>query len=227
MPILTRRYSMALAMAPAMALAFFLAAANAALAAPPAAAADTAGSATLLIPEQIGIAAINGIEQESSSVFRSRRERSIELQAGRHDILAYYHELWPLVDIHDTLISNPVRFTLDVTPGQRYRIDYPQPQTHAEAERLEASFNGWIENLQTGVRVASVESGMRFRRGFTGHDLALVAINPSGGATGAVPPVTHAAKMPATANGSLEDMQRWWTHATPEQRQAFLSWISR
>jgi len=203
-------------------------------------AADSERNATIVLPEEIEITAINGAEPPRNlGALLRRGDREMTLPAGRADILAYYHAIWPVGDGHDTLVSDPVRFIADLHPGQRYRIEYVLPEDHEDARRLAADFKAKLQQLPDGPSIASSDSGLKFRRGLTGLDRTLVTagapIVVPAGTVAASAPDTAAAAAIADANGNapaaggqnwLGLMQAWWTQASTEERRAFLAWIA-
>jgi uncharacterized protein YccT (UPF0319 family) len=124
-----------------------------------------AAVATLLLPEQLEVALINGVEVEGASGMMTRGDKTLELAPGRYEIVVFYRELWEIGDEHDILRSDPALFVLEATAGGRYRMDYERPGGIESARELAADFGGWIENLASGQRVPSQASGLQFRRG--------------------------------------------------------------
>jgi uncharacterized protein YccT (UPF0319 family) len=201
-----------------------------------------AGGATLTLPEPLEIATINGVEPKGVQGLLRGGERTLQLAPGRYDILAYYREIWTVGEGHDTLMSDPARFLIDVAEGQHYRLDYHQPQNYEAARTLERHFEGWVTDLQTQQRTPSSDSGLRFRRGLTGKDKTLIAATPADhgdGATQFIAPLPAATAAPAperaitapagTASKSqdwLSLMQAWWQQANAEERRAFLAWVA-
>lgn len=197
--------------------------------------------AVLTLPAPIEIATINGVEPRKSLL---GGKRPLELAPGRYEILAYYAEIWPLGDAHDSLMSDPALFVLDAQAGHRYTISYAQPDDYEAARKLAATFSGALVDETSGQRQPSQDSGLRFRRGLTGHDRTLVAAGPTPGAPQRIaplpiPPATRPApapvsQQPATASDAaaqpvrdwLPMMQAWWTQATAEERRAFLAWVA-
>ena len=121
--------------------------------------------ATLVLPEQLEVASLNGVEVEGASGMLTRGDKTLELAPGRYEILVFYRELWDLGDQHEILRSDPALFVLEAAAGGRYRMDYERPAGLESARVLAADFSGWIEDLATGQRTASQESGLQFRSG--------------------------------------------------------------
>lgn len=195
-----------------------------------------ANPATLSLPDQIEIATINGVETRSFKRLLGG-DQQLELAPGRYEILAYYHEIWPQGDGHDTLMSDPALFVLDAESGHRYTIGYPQPERYESARKLAADFQGWLLDTGTDQRTPSQASGLRFRRGLTGRDRTLVAdtpvtpqpkIAPLPAARTSTPPAAPVTAPTAASAGTewLPMMQAWWAQATAEERRAFLAWVA-
>lgn len=191
----------------------------------------------LTMPEQIEIAQINGVEVPAAGGMGSKGDKTLELEPGRYDVLAYYREIWTRGDNHDLLRSDPARFVIDARAGQRYRIEYPQPATFAQAEALAKAFRGWAVEQASGARIESQDSSMAFRGGLLAQvqgDRTLVpAISREAGGQ-VVTPLPAAAPaavvnepVPAAAvDDQLLLVKGWWNQATPEQRRAFLEWVA-
>lgn len=128
------------------------------------AAPDTA-IALITLPEALEVATINGAEIEGASGMLSKGDKTLEVVPGRYELMVYYRELWDRGDQHDVLRSDPALFVIDAAAGHRYRIDYAKPGNLSEARALTDDFQGWVENLDTGERVASHASGLEFRKG--------------------------------------------------------------
>lgn len=200
--------------------------------------------AVLSLPEPIEIAQINGVEVPAASGMNSKGDKVLELEPGRYDVLAYYRELWVRGDNHEVLRSNPVRLLVEARPGQRYRFEYPRPQTFAQAEALSLAFRGWAVEQASGLRIETEYSGMAFRGGLLAQiqgDRSLVqAVTKDGGqqvvkpldAGEPAPPLASPAAPAAAAAAPIPDDQQlllvkgWWNQATPEQRRAFLEWVA-
>jgi uncharacterized protein YccT (UPF0319 family) len=209
-----------------------------------------AAVATIILPEQLEVATINGLEIEGASGMLTRGDKTLEVAPGRYELVVFYRELWEGADQHDVLRSDPALFIVDAAPAGRYRLDYERPANLAQARLLAADFSGWVENLATGERTASVDSGLQFRRGLvpavTFDDTLVPSADVAGGGQSVAPlpragapataespiapaPVTGAPGAAAASGpeGSwLELMQGWWRQATSEERRAFLRWLA-
>lgn len=145
---------------------------------------DTA-IALITLPEALEVATINGAEIEGASGMLSKGDKTLEVAPGRYEILVYYRELWDRGDQHDVLRSDPALFVIDAGPGHRYRIDYTKPGNLSQARALTEDFRGWVENVDTGERVASQASGLEFRKGLvpavTFDDTLVRSAGDSGG----------------------------------------------
>lgn len=209
-----------------------------------------AAVATIVLPEQLEVASVNGQEIAGASGMLTRGEKTLEVAPGRYEVLAFYRELWEWGDQHEVLRSDPALFIVDATAAGRYRIDYERPADVTAARRLAADFGGWVEDLSSGRRAASVDSGLQFRRGLVpavtfddtlvpsadvGGGTQQVAPLPNGGASAsagsfAMPAPAGAAQEADAATGPegswLELMQGWWHQASSEERRAFLRWLA-
>lgn len=124
-----------------------------------------AAVATVVLPEQLEVTSVNGVEVEGASGMLTKGDKTLELAPGRYEILVFYRELWETGDSHDVLRSDPALFVIDAAAGSRYRVDYARPDGIDSARALTADFRGWVEDLGTGERVPSRASGLEFRRG--------------------------------------------------------------
>ena len=163
--------------------------------------------ATIIMPEQLEVVTVNGLEIEGTRGLLAKGGTTLEVSPGRYEVLAFYRELWDRVDQHDMLRSDPALFVVDAAPGQRYRLDYERPGNEADAHALAASFKGWVEDLATGARTPSVDSHLRFRRGLVAaasFDDTLVAAAETGAAGQRVAPLPESGE--AFANQSPADV---------------------
>lgn len=148
--------------------------------------------AFIVLPEQLEVTTVNGLEITGASGLLRKGDKTLEVAPGRYEVLAFYRELWIRADQQDMLRSDPALFIVDAAPGQQYRLDYAQPATFAEAEALAANFEGWVEDLATGARTSSLESGLQFRRGLipaATFDTTLVPAAAAGNGQQTVPPL--------------------------------------
>ena len=183
--------------------------------------------AVLTVPEAIEVVSVNGRAIEGARGLLRKGDVALEFAPGRYEVLAFYREIWPLADGHDTLRSDPAVFDVQAQAGGRYRLDYAHPAGYEAAQRLAADFGGWVVDEATGARTPSRESGLGFRKGLAGalgSSDALVPVAPRHGQTQAVAPLPAP---PAPADAHLQQMQQWWEQATPEQREAFRRWIDQ
>lgn len=184
----------------------------------------------LAVPEAIEVVSVNGRAIEGARGLMRKGDVSLELAPGRYEVLAFYREIWPLADGHDTLRSDPVLFDLQAHAGGRYRLGYEVPAGYEAAQRLAADFSGWVEDQASGTRTPSRDSGLGFRNGLagalgSGDALVPVAARHQGGQGVAPLPETPTAAAPP--DEALRRMQQWWQQASPEQREAFRRWVDR
>ena len=161
---------------------------------------DGDAAASIMLPEQLEVVTVNGLEIEGTRGLLSKGGTTLEVSPGRYEVLAFYRELWDRVDQHEMLRSDPALFVVDAAPGQRYRLDDERPGNAADARALAANFKGWVEDLATGARTPSVDSGLRFRRGLVAaatFDDTLVAAAGTGAAGQRVAPLPDPDEAPA------------------------------
>lgn len=166
-------------------------------------AAATGEVAFIVLPEELEVATVNGLEITGASGLFLKGDKTIEVAPGRYEVLAYYRELWVRGDQQDMLRSDPALFTVDAVAGRRYRLEYKRPGTFAEAEALAANLEGWVEDSVTGARTPSRESGMQFRRGLVPaatFDATLVPVAATRSGQQAVAPLPVSAGEPAGAS---------------------------
>lgn len=124
-----------------------------------------AEAARIILPEQLEVATINGLEITGAKGLFGKGDQTLEVAPGRYEVLAFYRELWIRGDQQDMLRSDPALFIVEASPGHRYRLEYARPDTFSEAEALAENFGGWVEDMATGTRTPSGDSGLQFRRG--------------------------------------------------------------
>lgn len=206
-----------------------------------------AAVATVVLPEQLEVVSINGVEVEGASGMLTKGDKTLELTPGRYELLVFYRELWERADQHDVLRSDPALFVIDAAAGGRYRVDYARPADIESARALAADFGGWVEDLATGTRTPARASGLQFRRGLVpaltfddtlvpaaaggvaGQAVAPLAANnehPAASTAPAVAPETEAAAAPLPAGSWLDLMKSFWSEASSEERRAFLRWLA-
>jgi len=209
-----------------------------------------AAVATVVLPEQLEVATINGKEIDGASGMMTRGDKTLELAPGRYELLVFYRELWELGDAHEILRSDPALFVVDAAAGGRYRLDYDRPAGIESARMMAQDFTGWVENLATGERIAAAESGLQFRRGLMpaltfddtlvpaaeqvvdGQEVPPLSTNDApvplpGTAPQAAPAATPQAAPEAMPAGSwLDLMKSFWSEASSEERRAFLRWLA-
>ena len=181
-------------------------------------------TAVIILPEQLEIATVNGLEIASAGGLLAKGDTTLEVSPGRYEVLAFYRELWERGDHHDMLRSDPALFVVDAEAGGRYRLDYARPATAAEARELADNFQGWVENLETGARTPSLDSGLQFRRGLipaATFDSTLVPSAASGGSRQRVAPLAQPADAAdATAVAAAQRVAMTPTEASPPAPQS-------
>jgi len=197
--------------------------------------------ATITMPEQLEVATVNGLEIEGASGMLTRGDKTLELAAGRYELVVFYRELWEWGDQHEVLRSDPALFIVNAAAGGRYRVDYERPADLASARRLAADFTGWVQDLATGERSAAQESGLQFRRGLVPaltFDSTLVPAAERSAGAQLVPPLPAAASAPTPTptplsvpapppeQSWLDLMKSLWSEASSEERRAFLRWLA-
>lgn len=216
---------------------------------------STAQVAKLTLPEELEVARLNGVEVKGASGLWTRGDKVLELAPGRYEALVYYREVWNFGDQHDVVRSDPALFVVDAEPGKHYRIDYQRPKNYKDAQQLATAFSGVLVDEASGVRIASKPSGVRFPTGVIAQisgSKELVPDNGSGpsgkgqvvaplgesrmpqAATPAAMPRTDVvmpmagteSAVPVRRDDWLELMRAWWKQANPEERRAFLRWVS-
>lgn len=182
---------------------------------------------TVQVPEQLEVLAINGRAMERGySLFSPILE--LKLAPGEYRIEAYYKELWETsADSHDVYRSEPVTFVVNGQAGERYQLSYRAPANADEVKRLAANFSGWSENLSTGERRATTESGLS-----RPSVLSSLTGRSNSTAVAAAPPadtvLTTAAPAPVVSSSDtsyLDILKAYWSQANGEERREFLRWI--
>ncbi|NGX16375.1 DUF2057 family protein [Wenzhouxiangella sp. XN24] len=206
--------------------------------------------ATIVMPEQLEVASVNGKEIAGGSGMMSIGDKILEVAPGRYEILVFYRELWELGEQHEVLRSDPALFVVEARAGERYRLDYDRPADLDAARELAIDFSGWSEELSSGRRTASTDSGVQFRRGLVAamsfDDTLVPSAETADGHREVEPlPATGAPAAAGTSSpGSplvseqetksappreadpLDLMKEWWQEASSETRRAFLQWLA-
>ncbi len=164
-----------------------------------------AGTAVITMPEQLEVEQVNGTPVRGAKGMFTRGDKSLEVAApGRYELLVFYREVLNPQGEHDVVKSDPELFVVDAVPGHRYRIDYERPRNSTEARRLAAAFTGWIEDQNTGTKMASADSGLAFDRSVgaalqPGSKLINAAEQEPGAKQVIAPLVTPVAAVPAAS----------------------------
>ena len=208
---------------------------------------------TVRVPSDLEVFTINGREIDGVNTFFSNGYKDLKLTPGRYEIIAFYKRLWDLdPDNHEVMKSDPAKFVVDGKRGEFYRLDFKRPENPDEARELADNFSGWVENVQTGEKTPSEDSGLVLNRGLlaplTGSDVETAApatIAPQGGGTqqpvrasarkattvapeSEQPQAAAPAAAPAAQGaGYLDTLKAQWNQATPEERRQFLQWLSQ
>src|SRR6056297_1224011 len=206
--------------------------------------------ATIVMPEQLEVASVNGKEVAGGSGMMSVGDRILEVAPGRYELLVFYRELWEQGEQHEVLRSDPALFVVEAQAAGRYRLDYDRPANLEAARELATDFSGWSEALSSGRLTASTPSGMQFRRGLVAamafddtlvpsentpqaqQEIEPLPVNDAAavaGASSSAPPLNSGHETeysPAREPDSLELMKGWWQEASSEQRRAFLQWLA-
>lgn len=192
----------------------------------------------LKVPPRVEIFSINGQEVELDAPLFASGDRVLHLEPGGYGILAFYRELWEeRTGGHRTLLSDGALFPLEGEAGERYRLEYERPGNIREAEALAEDFHGWIENLETGERIASEPETVPLQRGTLASSRPSVRdtrIRPAQtvAAAPAEPEAKPDAETPEKNIPEEEDaeyldlLKAYWSQATEEERRKFLRWIS-
>lgn len=193
---------------------------------------------TVRVPSQIEVYSINGSKVSGVNSFFNAGDKDLKLLPGRYEIIAYYKELWDLdANNHEVLKSDPTKFIVNGKAGQLYRVDYDRPQNADQARTLEANFKGWVEEVNSGEKIPSQNSGLVLDRGIlaplTGSEVKPADNTPKPGTAIAPQQATQAASESASTSQSvapaasyLDTLKAQWHQATPAERREFLQWIS-
>lgn len=207
--------------------------------------------AIIRVPVELEVLSINGRRVEGVNSLFSVGYKDLHLEPGEYRILAYYKDLWDInADTHDVIKSDPAMFPVDAKAGHFYQLGFDEPQSIEQARELEKAFSGYTLDVSTGEKIPSQPSGVAFRSGLLGSigDIAGVdtttAAAAESGDTGQVvkplPGKKETAEAPSGAvagsetakhaaagdEGYLQMLKAYWSQATPDERRAFLRWIS-
>ena len=189
---------------------------------------------TVKVPASLEVARINDQEVSGVNTFVGSNDRVLKMAPGRYEMVAYYRSVWTVDgDRHHTLASEPVRFVVDGTAGERYRLSYNEPANLGQAQVLIKDFSGWVENLDSGEQTPSSDSDYQLRRGLLASSLSVERKSAGPQATlspqATVMPVSTSQSQTQASNTSpsyLDTLKAQWQRATEEERRAFLQWIA-
>lgn len=147
----------------------------------------------------------------------------VHLLPGKHRIRSAYRELWG--DATNSLFvrSDDVIFDVEVSAGQRLRLDFPPPRDLAAAQGFADDPRIWLEDAGTGERIEPIDIvahggllGM-----MTGGEPEAPAAPPA-----SAPDSTAAAESALLEQDALERLKFWWKLAEKDERAAFEQWVS-
>lgn len=170
------------------------------------------------VPEQIELMTLDGAQIKGASTLFSGGTRELALSPGRHEILAYYKELWDsTIESHVIFRSAPVYFIVDGRAGDRFELGFAAPRSRDDAEALSEDFRGWSLNLASGVKTPTRASGIA-----RPNLISNLISNDS------TPAAAAPVAAPAAPRGSyLDELKRFWSEATPDERRAFRDYIGQ
>lgn len=201
------------------------------------------------VPVELEVLSINGRRIKGLNTLFSPGYKDLHLDPGEYRILAYYKDLWSInADTHDVIKSDPALFPVDGKAGHFYELGFDEPDNIEQARELEAQFSGHVLNVTTGEETPSRASGVAFRSGIIGSlaDFAGADSTTEADAEQAesgqqvIAPVArkdkgeenHSEQSGAEespdedSSGYLDMLKAYWSQATPEERRAFLRWVS-
>jgi uncharacterized protein YccT (UPF0319 family) len=203
------------------------------------------------VPVELEVLSINGRRIDGLSTLFSAGYKDLHLEPGRYEVLAYYKDLWELdADAHDVIKSDPAIFVVEGEAGDFFRLAYDEPETVEDARELAKEFSGWTENMNSGDKTPTQQSNMAISRGLFSTVSGIAGAGPaveqkqsasqpenSGNTVApqekAAPAPAAATAEPSSAEGETETqgeyldmLKAYWSQATPEERRAFLRWMS-
>lgn len=195
-----------------------------------------AGQGSLVVPEHFEIISING---EQFGGLLTEKHRSV-LAAGEHIIEVQYFDLLDDddSDSHTKVRSTAQAFNLHVEAGHHYQLEAERPYDVDDARVFAAHPQFVIKDTTSGRYlslnvVSAQEQQASLLRQLLGSKQSkpVAALQPVAPITQpAMPEKTSAAAVPkveesqAQQNAELQ-LLYWWSQASPEQRQRFLTQV--
>jgi len=179
--------------------------------------------ATLSAPSALEVLSVDG--RKLKLPYGGDDGYSIQLLPGAHRIRAEYREFWGDATNSTRVVSDVAVFDLNVSAGQRLRLDYPVPQSLLEAERFVEDPRIWVEDRSSGARIEPVDIVPRGSAVTVGGPVADGPEYPAVGSTRGSDAAT-AAEDELLRRDALERLKFWWKLAPAEARGAFRQWLA-
>ncbi len=192
-----------------------------------------ANASTIVVPFSIDLLTVDGASPDlpltRSDSYQYR------LPAGKHVLELIYKRTWGAGSGSELVTSDVFAVTVDTQPGQSLEVGYSD-DTRGRAANNPAAFKEnfalWLTDSASGERIEG--SFSRPFRGILdtfGFSFGSRSNEPAPAQTsdpqpvGVAVPVSPEDSGLANTNGSsLEQLKRWWTSASPQERADFLIW---
>ncbi len=185
---------------------------------------------TVQVPDTLELVSINGQKPDSLGKRLIGREQQLQLLPGSYQIEAFYKDVWTPsgASIHEILRSSPVVFAIRGQAGERFALEYTQPENHASASALAKNFQGWSRNLAGDERQPTQALSAQLVGVLPAEITKPQGIAPLPAAVN--PGVAAAAQSSAEAEDRaayLDLLKAYWAQANEQERREFLRWIAQ
>lgn len=180
--------------------------------------------ALVTVPVQLEVFEVSGVPVTSPSL--DRGQYTLEVPAGRQQLLVQYVESWTGGSGVELVRSPSLSLIADFRPGGRYRLDYPAPAHRDDALRFSREPVVTLVSADGSERVSG-EVRPFAHQGLLGRAPGNFRPSAAPAPVDATPaPASREATQVGAASGdTLNRLKYWWEQATDAERQAFWQWI--
>lgn len=194
----------------------------------PAADADRADLATLLLPEALDIELVDGLEYPAlRSMFR-RGDLAVRILPGEREVALRYNQLFQFnADDHEIVRSGTMVLRFVAEPGQAYRAEHPAFRDVGAAREGVKNFELRIVDEAGSNRITGASQVRRNWRGEQSTTARPDLVSSEAARLAAKEAAGQAALLPAAAAGgvnALDLLKFTWQNATGDERAAFMTW---
>lgn len=180
--------------------------------------------ATVTVPVQLEVFEVSGFKVATPNV--DHGEYTLEVPAGRQQLLLQYVASWPGGSGTDLVRSQSMSLIADFRPGGRYRLDYPAPTNRDSAERYAAAPSATLISAEGDQRVSANVRPSAQQNLFGRAPGSFRPAPPPAAPPQASSPAPAPAPAASTDNSeALNRLKYWWNHASEGERETFRQWL--